>query len=137
MDVRRIKKEDMKKVIELLQSISFFYPDPNNCNEIWSSFIAQDHVSGFVFSIREEIVGYGAIVYETKIRGGMMAHVEDVAVNKHYRNSGIGKKIIQYLIDDANQKGCYKISLSCKSTNIPFYEKCGFISDGFTMVKIL
>lgn len=137
MNVRTVNKDDLGEIIEMLQAISNFHPNPCNYSEIWSAFIEQNHVSGFVFSIKEQIIGYGAIVYETKIRGGKMAHIEDIVVNKHYRGKGIGKKIIDYLIDNANQKKCYKISLSCKSNNISFYEKCGFIIDGSTMVKIL
>lgn len=132
-----VNKNDAIDVIEMLQSISKFYPNPRDYNEIWMDFIAQEHVFGYSFFIKNDIVGYGAIVYETKIRGGRMAHIEDIVVSQHYRGKGIGKKIIDFLINDAKQKLCYKISLSCKANNILFYEKCGFVSDGFTMNKIL
>lgn len=137
MNIHPVNKKDVAAIIEMLQSISNFYPHPDTYNEIWSAFIDQKNVSGFSFFINNQIVGYGAIVYEIKIRGGKMAHIEDIVVNQHSRGIGIGKKIIDFLIDNAKKKGCYKISLSCKSNNISFYEKCGFTSDGFTMTKIL
>jgi GNAT superfamily N-acetyltransferase len=137
MNILPVKKEDATTIIEMLQSISNFYPNPINFNEIWLAFISQDHVFGFSFFIKDEIVGYGVIVYETKIRGGVMAHVEDIVVSPLSRGKGIGKKIIGYLIDNASKRGCYKISLSCKTENILFYEKCGFVSDGTTMTIIL
>ena len=137
MNILPVNKNDATDIIEMLQSISNFYPNPIDFNEIWSDFIAQEHVFGFSFFIENEIVGYGAIVYETKIRGGRVAHIEDIVVSQDYRGKGIGEKIITYLINNAKQRRCYKISLSCKANNVLFYEKCGFISDGLTMTKIL
>ena len=37
---------------------------------------------------------------------------------------GIGKNIVDYLINYAKEKGCYKAVLNCSNDNITFYEKC-------------
>lgn len=132
-----VDKKDLMKIIEMLQSISSFYPSLNEIDKIWESFIMQDHVYGFSFFIHDEIVGYGVIVFETKIRGGKIAHIEDIVVSQFYRGKGLGKKIIEFLTDNAKNNDCYKISLSCNTNNIIFYEKCGFVSNGNTMAKIL
>lgn len=137
MKAHPVVKKDLSKIIDMLQSISDFYPSPHEIDKIWNTYIIQDHVCGFSFFIHDEIVGYGVIVFETKIRGGKMAHIEDIVVSEIYRGQGLGKKIIEFLIDNAKFNGCYKMSLSCKTNNIRFYEKCGFESDGNTMTKIL
>lgn len=137
MYVTPIKQDDVAEVVEMLQSISSFYPDPESLDHIWTNYISQDHVYGYSFFIDDKIVGYGAIVYETKIRGGKMGHIEDIVVSQDQRGKGIGKKIIAFLCAAGKENGCYKISLSCKANNIEFYEKCGFVSDGFTMNIIL
>jgi GNAT superfamily N-acetyltransferase len=132
-----VKKKDLPSIIEMLQSISSFYPKSNEIEDIWESYLSQDHVFGFSFFINNEIVGYGVIIFETKIRGGKMAHLEDIVVKQFYRGKGVGKKIIEFLVDYARKKNCYKISLSCKSNNVIFYEKNGFFTDGITMKNIL
>jgi len=137
MNICPVHRDDLTAIFEMLQSISNFYPKPNEYEKIWDSFLSQDHVFGFSFFIENEIVGYGAVVFEVKIRGGKMAHIEDIVVSEHHRSKGIGSKIIDFLEQEAKQKGCYKISLSCKTKNILFYENCGFTSDGHTMTKIL
>ena len=56
---------------------------------------------------------------------GKCGHIEDVAVDKSMRGTGVGKELIGHLIDAAKKEKCYKVILDCADYNIPFYEKCG------------
>ena len=55
-----------------------------------------------------------------------MGLIEDVAVDPNQRGNGIGKKLIESLIEQSKEKGCDKTILSSSEKNIPFYEKIGF-----------
>jgi predicted GNAT family N-acyltransferase len=132
-----VDKHHIEEVYEMLQSISKFYPDKKDFSKIWLDFNSQEHVFGFLFKNDDQIIGYGAIIYEIKIRGGKAAHIEDIVVNFKHRGEGYGKQIIEHLIKSAYNSGCYKISLSCKPHNNSFYESCGFTQDGNTFVKML
>ena len=137
LKIREIKKVDMDMVIKMLQDISSFEPKKSERQEIFSEFISQSNVSGFVYLLENTIVGYGSLVFETKIRGGRVGHVEDIVVNSKYRGKNIGLKIIHQLIEESKKRKCYKVSLVCKEHNTIFYEKCGLSIDGISMSELL
>ena len=75
-----------------------------------------------------EIIGAGTLLIEQKFirKGGKVGHVEDVATRAGYEGRGVGKAIMNKLIEEARRYGCYKVILDCSDKNIPFYEKAGF-----------
>lgn len=137
LKIREIKKVDMDIVIKMLQDISIFEPQINDRQEIFNEFIFQNNVLGFVYLLKNTIVGYGSLVFETKIRGGRVGHIEDIVVNSKYRGKNIGLKIIHHLIEESKKRKCYKVSLVCKENNVVFYEKCGLSIDGISMSESL
>ena len=137
MKIREILFEDIESIIDMLQDISSFKPSKSVHKKILNNFLKQNHVNGYVFTKNNIIVGYGAIVFEKKIRGGIVGHIEDIVVKKDYRGQNIGKFIISHLIKISNNNKCYKISLVCKKNNVGFYEECGLNIDGISMSKIL
>jgi len=132
-----VKIQDYQKIIDMLQSISDFIPRDEDLNDVWEAFISQDNLNGFSFFLDNELVGYGSVFYEIKIRGGKAGHIEDIVVNENARGNKIGQFIIDYLVKEALKNNCYKVSLSCKENNIGFYEKCGFVQNGITMQRKL
>jgi phosphinothricin acetyltransferase len=60
--------------------------------------------------------------------------IEDVAVNKDHRGKGIGKSLVEKLIEIAKQKNCDKIVLNTSEKNSKFYEKIGFEKNEIQMV---
>ena len=137
LKTREIKKVDMDIVIKMLQDISSFDPKKSERQEIFNEFISQSNVSGFVYLLENTIVGYGSLIFETKIRGGRLGHIEDIVVNSKYRGKNIGLKIIHHLIEESKKRKCYKVSLVCKENNTIFYEKCGLSIDGISMSELL
>jgi glucosamine-phosphate N-acetyltransferase len=93
------------------------------------------HTEIWVIEKENKIIATGTMLYERKFihNLGLTGHIEDVCVSQSQRNSGLGKKIIEYLIQQGIQKGCYKIILDCSEENKPFYEKCGLEQKGIQM----
>ncbi len=60
--------------------------------------------------------------------------IEDVAVNENYRGKGIGKKLVEKLIEIASEKGCDKTVLNSSEKNSEFYEKIGFEKNEIQMI---
>jgi glucosamine-phosphate N-acetyltransferase len=75
-----------------------------------------------------KIVGTVTLLIETKLihNMGKVAHIEDVVVDKNYRNNGLGKQMIQYAVSLSKEYGCYKTILDCSDENVSFYQKCDF-----------
>lgn len=74
------------------------------------------------------IIGTATLLIEQKFihNGGRVGHIEDVATRAGYEGIGVGKKIIQKLIEISKELQCYKIILDCDDKVIGFYEKLGF-----------
>jgi ribosomal protein S18 acetylase RimI-like enzyme len=82
-----------------------------------------------------KIVGTSTILLEAKFihNLGKVAHIEDVVISNNCRGEGLGKILINHLIDIANHNDCYKIILDCDGDNTQFYRKCGFTILGAQM----
>jgi glucosamine-phosphate N-acetyltransferase len=89
----------------------------------------------WVIEKNNSIVGTATIIYEQKFihNIGLTGHIEDVCISESQRKTGLGKKIIDNLIKEGIQKGCYKIILDCSEENQSFYEKCGLEKKGIQM----
>ena len=135
--IKGVEKKYLSAVIELLQLLSEFKPSENNFDSIWHDFKNQKNVFSLVAIYDEEVVGYGSVVIETKIRGGKIGHIEDIVTHNSYREKGIGKGILDALYNIAKEQGCYKLSLQCTELNEPFYERCGYETAGVGMQLFL
>jgi len=84
--------------------------------------VVQDTATG-------QIVATATLLIERKFihNAGFAAHIEDVVSDESVRGKGLGKRIINALVQLAQKCGCYKVILDCEEHNIKFYEKCGFI----------
>lgn len=130
------RKEYTGQILELLhRDLSDFLPPKELFNKIWEEFSSQDNVYSLVALFEGSVIGYGALIIETKIRGGKRGHIEDIVADGKYRNKGVGSLIVNSLFEIAMKKGCYKVALQCKMHNLEFYEKCGFSKSGFGMDK--
>ncbi|SOD82042.1 GNAT family N-acetyltransferase [Spirosoma fluviale] len=64
-------------------------------------------------------------------QGGRRAQIEAVRTHSAYRGRGIGKKIIDYPIQRARDKGCHLVQLTTDKRRpdaIRFYESLGFVA---------
>jgi glucosamine-phosphate N-acetyltransferase len=94
------------------------------------------HVRIFVAHDGTRIVGAGTIFTIDKLHNRPVGQIEDVIITESYRGNGIGKRIIDELVEiGLNEMKCYKVVLNCIDKNIGFYEKCGFQRAGSQMRK--
>lgn len=78
---------------------------------------------------KQRVVASATLLIEYKIlrHCGKVGHIEDVVVNDGYRGQKLGQRVIAALMAHAQSQGCYKVILDCSDSNVPFYEKCGFM----------
>lgn len=74
------------------------------------------------------VAGTTTLLFEQKFihGGGVVGHIEDVAVGPGFQAQGIGKAMVEEALDRARARGCYKVILDCKPEVAAFYEKLGF-----------
>ena len=85
-------------------------------------------VRTYVALMEDRVAGTASLLIEQKFihSGGVVGHVEDVAVHLADQHHGVGAALIQHLLDVCRQAGCYKVILDCEDDVAPFYEKLGF-----------
>ena len=131
MEIRKIRKSDERKVIQLWKSV---FPDDPPHNEPSSVLDAKLRVDDLVFVAEED----------QKISGACMAGYDGhrgwlyaVAVSPDCRRMGIGKKLVQTAVKSLREIGCIKINLQIRSTNTEvatFYKSLGFsVEDRLSM----
>ena len=118
--------EDLKKLLSQLTTVGDPFPDSINPSIYENIYVA---------CLNDRIIGTITVLIEPKIihRGGSVGHIEDIVVDKNYRKMGIGKLLINHVLDIAKERGCYKIILDCDEDNMGFYEKAGFKQKGVCM----
>jgi len=84
----------------------------------------------------DKIVGTIKIFTEPKTYDNV-GHIEDVVVNKEYRNNGIASVLLQHVITEFQLTNCYKVVLNCKPELIPFYTKIPITTNGLSEKKFI
>ena len=137
VEFRRPICEDLPSIVKLLLGISPYSPNPQDFDRIWTEFESQGRCEALVCIRDMEIIAYGVVLIETKIRGGRIGHIEDVVVRANEQGKGIGKLLISQLVYQASMANCYKVTLHCKQDTSDFYESCGFSVNGNSMQKMI
>lgn len=132
ISLRKAEFADLQVIIDILQDISVFRPN-DAPQELWKKFMRSSNTVALVAEVGGDLVGYGVLLIETKIRGGNAGHIEDIVTKDTHRGSGVGRQIINGLIREARDRGCYKLSLQCRKENEGFYDFLGFEKSGTAM----
>jgi len=88
----------------------------------------KSRIRTYVAMIDDRVAGTASVFIEPKFihSGGVVGHIEDVAVHPDFQKHGIGRSLVEHLLDECRQFRCYKVILDCAEGVIPFYEKLGF-----------
>jgi glucosamine-phosphate N-acetyltransferase len=75
-----------------------------------------------------QVLGTTTLLVEQKFihRGGLVGHIEDVAVGPGNEGRGVGSAVVKAAVQLARDNGCYKVILDCKPELVDFYAKVGF-----------
>ena len=135
--ISELQKSDyFDEFLQLLEQLTIV-----DANEIsYDAFCEQfDKCKSKVFVIRQtgdfKIIGTASVLIEEKFihKLSSVGHIEDVVVDKEYRDKGLGKLLINHCIEYIKNNGCYKVILSCSDKYVEFYRKCGFSNKNVEM----
>ena len=129
MKIRQLVYTDYNQVIEIWKK-SFSNNFDKNINTTYLS----DPSSVTLVSVDNNTITGVASLHIIKKLTRTLGLIEDVAVNENYRGKGIGKKLVEKLIEIASEKGCDKTVLNSSEKNSEFYEKIGFEKNEIQMI---
>jgi GNAT superfamily N-acetyltransferase len=83
-----------------------------------------------VAEVREQVIGMcTAQTLISTAEGGIVALVEDMVVNLHFRGQGIGRKLMASIEDWSRSRGATRMQLLADRSNtsaLDFYDKIGW-----------
>ena len=121
--IRNISYDDFEKFIKLINininKVSF---------ELFINNLNPNRHIIIVYEKDNEIIGTGSLLIEPKLTYNIsyLGHIENIFVETNYRNKGVGKEIVEYLVNYSREKLCYRIDLVCEDRLIKFYKELGF-----------
>lgn len=150
-NIREIKIEDFAKYYELINQFKktelskekfeeiLLFIQNTNMMKIW---VIEDDINkkddiNKTHDNTIALIGSATIIYEQKFihNGGKVAHIEDVIICGSKRGTGLGKKLIQFLLEESRKNNCYKTILNCDEELCDFYKKCGLSKKNIQMAK--
>lgn len=86
-------------------------------------------------SKESKVVGHITLLWEPKLihSGKAVGHIEDVVVASFAQSSGVGKALVNHVIQFCRDNGAYKILLNCSEKLSSYYAKLGFKEQGVEM----
>lgn len=147
--IRQAQREDVAAIVCLLAQDNvaggrenYIQPLPQAYYDAFEEIARSADNTLIVAEIESEIVGtlQLTLIPNLTMQGGKRALVEAVFVDERYRGLGIGRKLMQWVIDTARESGCCMVELTTNKQREAahrFYELLGFVGSHTGMKLVL
>ena len=130
---RLASKQDMPRVLELIQELASFEKEPNAVEVTISDlekdgFGAHPKFTCFVLEVENSIEGIALVYNRYSTWKGEVLHLEDLIVSQKYRGKGLGTQLLNTVVKHGKNLGVRRISWEVLDWNEPaikFYESKG------------
>jgi GNAT superfamily N-acetyltransferase len=133
-NIRRAQREDCSAMLELIRELAVYEKAPDEVtvdplhfeesgfglNPVWWAFVVENQ--------EKKVVAFALYYIRYSTWKGQVMYLEDILVTETMRGKGIGKMLIERLIQEAKEKDFKKISWQVLDWNEPainFYKKFG------------
>lgn len=133
MIIRKVTKNDMPSVLELIQELATFEKEPDAVvvtvdDLIRDGFSENPLFQCFVAEVDGEIIGMALYYYRYSTWKGKTIHLEDLIVKENKRGTGAGFALYKEIIKQGKAENVRRIEWNVLDWNTPaidFYEKSG------------
>jgi glucosamine-phosphate N-acetyltransferase len=128
VDIRELTALDLNQgFLEALASLAEVSLTPAQAGEVFRARLRAG-IHTYVARLQRRVIGTASLILEQKFihGGGLVGHLEDVAVNKDCQVHGVGTALVRHVMEEARKHGCYKVILNCQERLVPFYTRLGF-----------
>ena len=156
MNIRRATERDIPGLNRLLEQVLMVHhvgrPDlfksgaKKYTDEELKEILVDDSRPIFVgVDESEEVMGYAFCIFQQHIGSHILTdiktlYIDDLCVDETLRGQHIGRQLYDYVVQFAEDSGCYNVTLnvwSCNESAMRFYEKCGLKPQKIGMEVIL
>jgi GNAT superfamily N-acetyltransferase len=132
--IRRAKKEDCPAMLVLIRELALYEKAPDEVtvnpihfeesgfgdNPVWWAFVVEN--------AEKKVIAFALYYIRYSTWKGQVMYLEDILVTEALRGKGIGKMLIERLIEEAREKGFKRMTWQVLDWNEPainFYKKFG------------
>ena len=133
-NIRRAQREDCSAMLELIRELAVYEKAPDEVtvdplhfeesgfglNPVWWAFVVENQ--------EKKVVAFALYYIRYSTWKGQVMYLEDILVTETMRGKGIGKMLIERLIEEAKEKGFRRMTWQVLDWNEPainFYKKFG------------
>ncbi len=131
-----LKNPDEKQILHILNlyKAANWWEEDGNETDIIDKIISGSYIF-MIVAYQDKIIGMGRVISD----GVSDAYIQDVTVDKDYRNRKIGSSIVSLLINNLEKDGIKWIGLIAENNSQKFYTPMGFVTmkNASPMLKIL
>ena len=131
VQIRVAESQDMSSVLDLIQELAVFEKEPDAV-AITVADLIRDYNDGlfhcYVAINEEEVIGMAFYYYRYSTWKGKTLHLEDLVVKATHRRKGVGKLLLDTIVQKAKQEQVGRLEwnvLDWNTNAIAFYETYG------------
>lgn len=133
MLIRKGEKKDLPRLLELIKELAVYERQPDAVI-IDEKILKEEGFSEnplfefFVAELDDTIIGIALFYYRFSTWKGRTLHLEDLIVDKNYRQKGVGEQLFNAVLKVAYQKNVGRMEWEALEWNAPalnFYRKYG------------
>jgi GNAT superfamily N-acetyltransferase len=138
--------DDLPQLVDLLAELFTLENDfaPDSEKQLRGLQLILDHPAlGRLFVLRVDgtVVGMAnALITISTVEGGWVLLLEDVIVSRAHRGGGLGRQMVEHVLEWAKGQGVMRVTLLADRDNphaLDFYRKLGFEFSHMTVLRIL
>ena len=143
--IRRAQDKDMDRINDLLSQVleihakirpDIFIPGTRKyTSDELKEIIHDDNTPIYVYTDENDVLLRYAFciikqpAFSTNMKPNITLFIDDLCVDEHARGQSVGRKLFEYVKQQAQLLGCHNITLNVWEGNDSarrFYERCGF-----------
>jgi GNAT superfamily N-acetyltransferase len=133
INIRTGKKEDLSQVLALVRELAIYERAENEVENtvemmVEDGFGPHPIYGFFVAETADKIIGLALYYYRYSTWKGKCIYLEDIIVTESYRGAGVGRKLLDKLVEKAREVNARRLTWQVLDWNEPainFYKKVG------------
>lgn len=129
--IRQCIDSDFQPVVKLLGQL---WPDKTlnqeKLRQVFTRGLACESHNYICATVQDKIIGFASLKIKNSLwEQGNLGYIDELVVDQEYRGKGIGRELLEHVVEMAREKGCGRIELDAafyRKASHRFYEKNNF-----------
>ena len=118
IEIRPLQDTDIEALLALLKEFALFQKHPESMtNTVGQLRQDREHFKSYVALIDSAVIGYTIYYSAYSSWSGRALYIEDLYVTTESRNMGIGKKLLDTVVEEARSTQCKKVKWQVSKWN--------------------